>query len=273
MGVSWKDKFPKENRYFETNNGILYCGDCLEIMPKFPEKIFDVIITDPPYGTTACKWDVIIPFEDMWRELKRIRKDRTPIFIFSKQPFTSFVVLSNLNEFRYEIIWKKEKGVDFGNSNKKPLNIHENIIVFYKKQPKYHKTRVLLKGNPYIKKNNKKAKHIFYSEYLQQEKTWVNEGVRVPVTVIECSRDNIHRNKNFHPTQKPVKLIEWFLKSYTDRGDLVLDFCIGSGTTAVACEKLKRRWIGIEINPEYCEIAKQRILREIRQLEIELKRN
>ena len=130
--MSWKDIFPKENRYFETKNGILYCGDCLEIMKKFPEKVFDTIIADPPYGTTICKWDIIIPFKDMWNSLKRIRKDKTPILIFGSEPFTAMLICSNLKEFREEIIWLKNKAGSGLQAKQKHIKVHEKIIVFSK---------------------------------------------------------------------------------------------------------------------------------------------
>jgi len=128
----WKNKFPKENIYFETNNGILYCGDCLEVMKKFPKGVFDAVIADPPYGTTACKWDVVIPFEDMWRELKRTKKEKSPVVLFGSEPFSSYLRISNIKEYKYDWIWRKPQGIDPFMAKYRPLNNYEIISVFYK---------------------------------------------------------------------------------------------------------------------------------------------
>jgi len=265
MSRDWKDLFPEENRYYETNNGILYKGKAIEMMSKFPKDIFDAIITDPPYGTTACKWDVVIPFEDMWRELKKIRKDRTPIVLFGSEPFSSLLRVSNLKEFKYDWIWVKDKPNNFALANKQPMKYHEVISVFYKKQCIYNKQLERRTGSGskrcnYIVDNSKR-----YSEHLTlkdkpkfYDKDWKNPS---SVQFFSTGR----RQDLVHPTQKPLELLEYLIKTYTNEGDLVLDFTCGSGTTLVACEKLNRRWIGIEINPEYCEITKKRIEEIIKQ--------
>jgi len=253
----WKNKFPQENRYFETDKGILYCGDCLEIMKKFPEKIFDAIITDPPYGTTACKWDVVIPFEDMWRELKRIRKDRTSVVLFGSEPFSSYLRLSNIKEYKYDWIWNK---VNISNpllAKKQPLRCHEIISVFYKKQCKYFPQKN--KGKKWHRGGKKEHTTPTIGKISLINKGSDKSNLKYPKTIIIFS--NADKTKNFHPTQKPLALLEYLVKTYTNEGDLVLDFTCGSGTTLLACEKLNRRWIGIEINKEYCEISKQRIMK------------
>lgn len=206
----------------------LYNGDCLDIMDELIEKgiKFDAIITDPPYGkiTKTCEWDKTIPFDEMWKRLNKLKKKNTPIILFGNQPFTSALNMSNLKDFRYEIIWQKDKGTDFGNANRKPLNIHENISVFYEKQPNYN--RICDEGNPYIRKINR-----------------VSAGGKKPL----------------HPTEKPIELMEWIIKSYTNEDDLVLDFTMGSGSTGVACMNLNRKFIGIELDENYFNIAKNRI--------------
>lgn len=238
----------------------LYLGDCLKIMDKLIEEgvKVDAIITDPPYGkiTSIYKWDKIIPFDEMWKRLYKLKKENTPIILFGKQPFTSALNMSNLKDFRYEIIWQKDKGTDFGNANRKPLNIHENISVFYEKQPNY--TRVFDKGTPYIKKNNRTNEKNDTNFATDNSGTWINEGKRTPTTVRYVSRPSVTR-KPLHPTEKPIKLMEWLIESYTNEGDVVLDFTMGSGSTGVACLNLNRKFIGIEKEEKYFNITKERL--------------
>jgi len=252
---NWKNLFPKENIFYETENGILYNGDCLEIMSKFPENVIDAIITDPPYGTTACNWDAVIPFENMWEKLKRIRKDITPILLFGIEPFSSLLRVSNLKEFRYDWIWKKEQGANFMNVKHQPYKVHEIISVFGKKYPNYFP--IMEKGKPYISGKGTSGEITGNVVKIQTK----NKGTRYPRSVIKFNTD---KRKSVHPTQKPVALMEYLIKTYTNEGDLILDFTCGSGTTLVACEKLNRKWIGIEISKEYCEITKQRIEEEVK---------
>jgi site-specific DNA-methyltransferase (adenine-specific) len=252
--MKWKDLFPKENRYFETENGILYCGDCLETMSKFPKKIFDAIITDPPYGTTACKWDVVISFEDMWRELKRIRKDRTPIVLFGSEPFSSLLRVSNLKEFKYDWIWEKPQGVDPFMAKYRPLNNYEIISIFYKKFGVYNPQ--FEKGKPYVIERDGKPRIMEVKQVKMKSTKTVNDGYRYPKRILKFKQE-----RGLHPTQKPLALMEYLIKTYTNDngGALILDFTCGSGTTLVACEKLNRRWVGIELEERYCGIAKKRI--------------
>lgn len=238
----------------------LYNGDCLEIMDKLIEEgvKVDAIITDPPYGkiTKTCEWDKIIPFDEMWKRLYKLKKENTPIILFGCQPFTSALNMSNLKDFRYEIIWQKDKGTDFGNANRKPLNIHENISVFYEKLPTYN--RIFDKGTPYIRKNNRTNGKNDTNFTTDNSGTWINEGKRTPTTVRYVSRPNVTR-KPLHPTEKPIKLMEWLIESYTNENDLVLDFTMGSGTTGVACLNTNRDFIGIELDENYFNIAKNRM--------------
>lgn len=234
-------------------------GDCIEVMDKMIEKGIkvDLILTDPPYGTTECEWDSIIPLEIMWNKLKLIRKDNTPIILFSKQPFTSHLNLSNIKEFKYEIIWEKDKGTDFGNANRKPVNIHENISVFYKQAPTYN--RICDIGTPYIRKNKRSNGENDLNFKSDNSGTWTNEGQRTPTTVRKFNRVSAGGQKPLHPTQKPTELLEWLIKSYTKENDIVLDFACGSGSTLVACKSLHRKCYGIELDEKYCEISKQRL--------------
>ncbi len=258
--MSWKDKFPKENIYFQTDKGILYNAEAIKIMSKFPKKTFDAIITDPPYGLVKCKWDVVIPFEDMWRELKRIRKDRAPIALFGSEPFASLLRVSNLKEYKYDWIWKKERPTNPLSVKKQPPRYTDNILVFYKKQPKFYSQKIKRK-----EENKRRNKPRCY-----KDKTKVDTD-RYEERVLSGTSDYIYQpnilefsmERGLHPTQKPIKLIEFLLKVYTNIGDLVLDFTCGSGTTLVACEKLNRRWVGIELKEKYCKITKERILNEL----------
>lgn len=235
----------------------LYEGDCLEVMKTLPDKSIDMILCDLPYGTTACKWDTTIPFEPLWTQYERLIKDRGAIVLTAKQPFTSEVVRSNYDIFRYELIWEKDKGTDFGNANKKPLNAHESILIFYYNQPIYNKQ--MRTGKPYTKRNyrNNGADDLNYKS--DNSGTWVNNGVRTPTSVIKIARDNIHKGLSIHPTQKPVALFEYLIRTYTNKGDTVLDNCAGSGTTAVAAENCGRNSILIEKEPEYCNIIRERM--------------
>ncbi len=248
--MSWKDQFPKENRYFETDSGILYNAEAIEMMSRFPEKIFDAIITDPPYGTTACKWDSIIPIDEMWRELKKVRKDRTAIVLFGSEPFSSLLRVSNLEEFRYDWVWEKEQGANFLSVRFQPYKVHEVISVFGKRAVKYYP--IMSRGEPYISGKGTSGEITGNVVKIQTR----NEGTRFPRSII---RFNTDKCRSMHPTQKPVTLLEYLVKTYTKERDLVLDFAIGSGTTAVACEKLNRRWIGIEIEKKYCDICVERL--------------
>ena len=260
--MTWKDKFPKENRYFETENGILYKAEAIDTMSKFPKWVFDAIITDPPYWTTACKWDSIIPFEDMWRELKRIRKDRTPIVLFWNEPFSSLLRISNLKEYRYDVIWQKEKPSNPFTIRKQFWRVHENISIFYKKTPMYNpqmnNRKNITNPKPMKWDLNIDETNVITGVYKHSQN--YNPKLIYPISILKFNRDSKKWNKSLHPTQKPLALMEYLIKTYTNEWDLVLDFTCGSWTTLIACEKLNRKWIGIELNEEYCEIAKQRIL-------------
>lgn len=238
-------------------------GDCLEVMKSIPDNSLDMILCDLPYGITACKWDTVIPFEPLWEQYNRIIKDNGAILLFSAQPFTVDLINSNRKMFRYEIIWEKTTKSGYLNANKMPLKAHENIIVFYKRLPTYNpqKTKVERKdiGRRRKEKINR-SKH--YKEMLSTE--YIEDGTRFPHDVVHFSSWNgalFGNNKKAvkHPTQKPVDLLEYLIRTYTNEGDVVLDNCMGSGSTGVACINTIRNFIGIELDEKYFKIAEQRI--------------
>lgn len=247
----------------------IICGDCLELMKLIPDKSIDAIISDPPYGTTACKWDTIIPFEPLWEQYKRIIKDNGAIVLTASQPFTSALVMSNPDMFKYEWIWIKAKPSNFLMGKKQPMKYHENILVFYKKQPTYNPIKI--KREEKNKRNNKKCGYLKYeamginednNKYADRLKAGMNDFI-YPRNYIFFAQNT--KVKYTHPTQKPVALFEYLIRTYTNEGDLVLDNCIGSGTTAIAAIRTKRNWIGIEKDENYYKIANDRINEELKQ--------
>lgn len=242
-------------------------GDCLELMKNIPDKSIDMILCDLPYGTTKCKWDTIIPFDKLWSDYQRITKEKAAIVLFSAQPFTTLLVQSNLKMFKYEIIWKKTQVTGFLNAKKMPLRTHENICVFYKKLPTYNPIM-----SEALKKNRRKIGEQRYNsgaadqynEFRKSDYVWVETGKRYPTDVIEFSNwngalfGNTNRCVN-HPTSKPVPLLEYLIKTYTNEGETVLDNCMGSGSTGVACVNTNRNFIGIELDEKYFNIAKERL--------------
>jgi len=235
-------------------------GDCLEVMRQFPDKSIDMILCDPPYGTTACEWDTVIPFEPLWEQYERIIKDNGAIVLFGMQPFTSALVMSNPKLFKYDWCWKKPRGTGHLNANKQPLRDKEDILVFYKRQPTYNPQYT--RGEPYTSKGGKKSRvskkgETPYGRFMiGREFSNDNNGFRYPKQVLEFGV--VERN-TLHPTQKPVALFEYLIKTYTLPGEVVLDNCIGSGTTAIACINTGRNFIGIEIDEKYVKIARERI--------------
>lgn len=226
-------------------------GDCFEIMRQIPSESVDMVLTDPPYGTTRNAWDKSIDLCTFWEEIKRICKRNAAIVIFSQQPFTTEMIASNRKQFRYEWIYVKNQGTGFLNSHKMPLKIHENILVFYERLPKYHPQ--MTHGNkPYISKQKNKHRSTNYG-YANPCVTF-SDGERYPVDVIRYAQE-----RGMHPTQKPVALCEYLIRTYTDAGDIVLDPFVGSGTTGVACVNTGREIIGIEKDDAYYQIAYQRV--------------
>ena len=236
-------------------------GDCLEIMKEIPDKSIDMILCDLPYGTTACKWDTIIPFKPLWEQYKRIIKDNGAIVLTASQPFTSALVMSNPKMFKYEWIWVKNVGIGMAYAKYQPMRKHENILVFckgktiYNKQPNYTKSKQVLKNVGKVRKGAGATFHQ-YGGMLTKDNTF--KSVINPTTILDFAIVP-RANGTLHPTQKPVALFEYLIKTYTNEGDLVLDNCAGSGTTGVACQNLKRNFILIEKEPEYVAIAENRL--------------
>lgn len=242
-------------------------GDCLEVMDRLIEKgiKFDAIITDPPYGNTACKWDSIIPFDDMWKRINSLIQDNSAICLFSAQPFTSTLISSNIKNYKHYWVWDKEICGAFALAKKRPMIVTEEICIFSKSGG--------VKYFPIMEDAQEKNIRPVNLGSSSSEATPVASGIaksdknynpkkRYPKNIIKYSKYNAECNQlnRLHPTQKPIYLMEYLINTYTNEGDLILDFTCGSGTTLVAAKKLKRRCIGIELDEGYCGIAKQRIL-------------
>jgi site-specific DNA-methyltransferase (adenine-specific) len=239
----------------KTNKYELYQGDCLEVMDKLIEEEVkvDAIIADIPYGTTQNKWDSVIPLDEMWKRLNKLIKNNTPIVLFAQTPFDKRLGNSNLEMLKYEWIWRKNKPTGHLNSKKMPLKEHENILVFYKKLPTYNPQGLIKKEIPTIRKRQYNG-----SNYGDSDKDAIQEYYNYPKSILDFNSVT----ENVHPTQKPVALLEYLVKTYTNKGDLVLDFTMGSGSTGVACKHTNRKFIGIELDEKYFEIAKNRIKNE-----------
>jgi DNA modification methylase len=233
-------------------------GDCLELMKDIPSGSIDMILCDLPYGTTACKWDTIIPFEPLWEQYERIIKDNGAIVLTASQPFTTFLIHSNIELFRYEWIYEKTKSSNFMMAKKQPMKNHENVVVFYKKQPVYNPQMTkaekldIRKKNGVYKQRDDSVLGGEAKSFRKKETGW-----RYPKSVQLFN--NSDKTKNIHPTQKPVELFEYLIKTYTNEGDLVLDNCAGSGTTAIACLKTNRQFIVMEKEQKYYDIILKRV--------------
>jgi DNA modification methylase len=235
-------------------------GDCLEKMKDIPDGIVDMILCDLPYGMTQCKWDSIIPLEPLWEQYRRIVKSDGAVVLFSAQPFTSILICSAIDIFKYDWCWQKPRGTGHLNAKKQPMRDKEDICVFYKEQCTYNPQ--MTKGTPYKDKagkdhSNNTSMSDCYGKYTNYRE--VNTGFRYPKQIIQFG---VVERGAIHPTQKPVPLMEYLIKTYTNEGELVLDNCMGSGTTGIACKNLNRNFIGIELDPEYFKIAEKRINEE-----------
>ena len=237
----------------------LYNGDCLEVMQSLIKQDIkvDCILTDPPYGTTFCSWDAVIPFPEMWQAIKSLRYSTTPILLFGMEPFSSFLRLSNIKEYRYDIYWQKERPTNIFQLKKRPGKVIESISVFYKDQC-YYKPQMTAYNGPLRTnkiKNGKLGDLIDIGNHKPY--AYKDSGKRYPLQIVQFKRDIL--SSNLHPTQKPVALMEYLIETYTKEGDIILDFAMGSGTTGVACKKLNRKFIGIELDGTYFNIAQDRI--------------
>lgn len=230
---------------------MLLQGDCLTLLQELPDASVDLVLADPPYGTTNCSWDSIIPFEPLWTQLKRVAKRNAAVVLFGAQPFTSALVMSNPKMFKYEWVWVKSTPTGFLNAKKQPLRTCETISVFYADQPTYN-PQMRQGFKPYACKQGVTKT----DNYGKQTGAFtISDGSRYPITNLEFGRDK----DKFHPTQKPVELLKYLIRTYTNQSDTVLDFSMGSGSTGVAAVELGRNFVGMELSEKYFEIAKARI--------------
>ena len=248
---------------FENKNYELWQGDCLELMSKIPDGSVDLILTDPPYGTTACKWDDIIPFEPMWKLINRIIKPNGAIIFTASQPFTSALVMSNPQMFRHEWIYKKRCASNFAQASYAPMKEHESVLVFGKNKVNYYpiKESRVGSGGDRVKYSFSEATRHKSGEFVGKmngEYNPIADNLRFPSSVQEFN-NRAKGDRGLHPTQKPVALMEYFINTYSNPNEIVLDFAMGSGTTGIACLNTNRKFIGIELDEKYFEIARNRI--------------
>ena len=234
----------------------LKLGECLDKLTEIPDSSVNMVMADLPYGTTACKWDSVIPLVPLWKELERVTNENAAMVFTAAQPFTTALAASNLSDFRYEWIWEKPQGTNPMNAKVMPLKSHENILVFYKKKPVYNPQ--MWYSTPYtgFSSDESKIGEVYGSAKSKHRDN--PEGSRYPKTILKFKQE-----KGYHPTQKPVSLMEYLIKTYTNEGDTVLDPTMGSGTTGVACVNTNRNFVGIERDEKYYEMSKSRIEKSI----------
>jgi len=241
----------------ETNK--IYQGDCLELMKEIEDKSVDLILCDLPYGVTQNEADEVIDLPKLWEQYKRIIKDDGTIVLTAQQPFTTDLINSNREMFKYELIWNKELPSGFLNANRQPLRVHENILIFYKSLGTYNPQK--FKGNKNHSKGSMKTDvNNNYGIYGKVDNTEELGEMKHPQSIISFMKP--HPSKAKHPTEKPVELAEWIIQSYSNEGDLILDNCIGTGWTAIACKKFNRNFIGIDLNKDYILIAEERLTKQ-----------
>lgn len=238
----------------KSSNISLFNEDCFKFIENYRGEKFDLILTDPPYGITACSWDTMPNLEKLWDGLKSISKKDCTYAFTASQPFTSILIMSNMKLFKYEWIWMKQQGTNPMLAHKRPLKIHENIVIFSQGNPKYNPQ--MEAGKPYSGYSSDVSTTGEIMGKTKSVHRENSEGTRFPVTVIKV---NTERKKGGHPTQKPLSLMEYLVKTYTDIGDFVFDPFSGSGTTLVACRNLERKCIGVEVKKEYCEMCVKRL--------------
>ena len=246
-------KMETKMQYQDIKNGRFYLGDCLEVMKEIPDGVIDMILCDLPYGTTSCKWDSIIPFDALWAEYKRVRSPGAPIVLTASEPFTSLLVTSNIQEFRHRWIWDKVKPSSGLNAKKAPLRVSEDILVFCEATAPYKP--IMVPKKPRAEKKFDSNGEAFGGARV--ERYHDNGGLGYPKDILTLS--NADQRNRIHPTQKPVELFEYLIKTYSNEGDLILDNTAGSGTTAIAAENTGRKWVCIEQNEEYATKAVERI--------------
>lgn len=235
----------------------LMLGDCLERMREIPDGSVDLVLADLPYGTTACRWDVVIPFEPLWEQYWRVLKRNGAVVLFGNQPFTSALLQSSAGTFRYSLVWDKvNKYTGALNANKMPLRRHEDLLVFYRALPTYNKQ--YREGKPYVSKQTKGHGEHTQHGNTGEAHTTINDGRHNPCSIISIPGDN-KKELGLHPTQKPVALLEYLVRTYSNPGELVLDNVMGSGSTGMACLQTGRRFVGVEKEPAYFEVATERL--------------
>lgn len=233
-------------------------GDCLELMKDIPDKSIDMILCDLPYGTTACKWDIVIPFEALWEQYNRVIKNNGAILLFGNEPFSSYLRMSNIKNYKYDWYWEKERLTNITQVKRRTGKTIETISVFYKQQCIYNPQMTEYIGKPRSNKVLNGKLGSLVDNTNNKVKEYVDNGKRYPTQVLKFKRDCL--KCNLHPTQKPVELLEYLIKTYTNEGELVLDNCMGSGSTGVACKNTNRNFMGIELDEKYFEISQNRIL-------------
>lgn len=236
-------------------------GDCLELMKEIQDKSIDTILCDLPYGTTKCKWDIILPFNKLWEHYERIIKDNGVIILFGSQPFTTDLINSNRSMFRYTLVWDKKFAGNFANAKKMPMKTHEDICIFYKKLPTYNPQ--MIKRDKPIKTttgttSSKSTNFGINNQFVDIERSY---DMKYPISIIEYKRKL--GQKILHPTEKPVPLFEYLIKTFSNGGDLVLDNCMGSGSTIIGAINTNRNFIGIELDNTYFNVAKDRVNKHI----------
>ena len=239
----------------------LLLGDCLSLMNDIPDESVDFICVDPPYGTTSIKWDEVLDFNKMWAQYDRIIKPKGVIVLFGSQPFSAQLICSKIDWFRYELVWNKNKCGSPGLAKKRPMKTHENILVFYKNAGGTYNPQMEV-GDPYKRKSKNPEGYVGRKNdhgYGMKPRTeFENKGTRYPKSILNISRD-FSAQQQVHPTQKPVPLLEWLIKTYSNEGETVLDNCMGSGSTGIACVNTNRNFIGIESDAEYFKLCEERI--------------
>ena len=243
-------------------------GDCLKVMKEIPDGSVDMVLTDPPYGTTACKWDTVIDLPLMWEQLKRVTKPNGSIVMTASQPFTSALVMSNPKMFKYCWVYQKSKATNFLNAKKNPLKYHEDVLVFTKNGQHLYNPQ-MEKGEPWtrVHRSDNKDDCAYGKSSRQNGDLFENKGNRYPSSIISKLSNPSGRGQ-LHPTQKPVALMEYLIRTYTNEGETVLDFTMGSGTTGVACINTGRSFIGIELDEDYYKTASKRLEDRTRQIDI-----
>ena len=251
-----------QSSYIKLNQDTtIYNDDCMKVLKELPDNSVDLVLTDPPYGTTSIEWDKLLNFDEVWTELKRIMKPKTNALFFGSQPFSSFVVTSNIDWFKYELIWNKNKCGSPGLSKYRPNKIHENILVFANESGAVYNP-IMEEGDPYVRKSEKgygsgKNTH-GYGFGNKKSFGSKNDGTRYPKSILHASR-NFSAQQTVHPTQKPTNLLNWLIMTYSNPGDIVLDFTMGSGSTGVSAKLTGRKFIGVEIDKGYFDISRERI--------------